>query len=417
MVGRFVLPAVFLVLFAACSSKPAFEGFDYDPPGATDTRIKPVLPPSHHVFPFDSAGITFRSDFPAGRLSGVQFRPDSFYQLSVRPEFFPVNNSPWYSFSVDANAETLIPIHLTYEGGRHRYWPKTSLDGLTWTPVPSSAIIKRDSTLRFMLSVPKGRTWVSAQEIRTPALVRDWITELPRKTVQRRIIGRSKNRNVIWMLRVGSKARPTYRIVIMGRQHPPEVPGDLALEHFVKTLATSDSDTAKKFRALCEVLVIPVLNPDGVVNGHWRLSAGGADLNRDWGPFHQVETNVARKALTRWSFNQPKTILSLDFHSTGDNIFYPINADIPKPNGAIVDDWITRISEADPEWKFKNEPFDLSAPIFKNWACLTLGCDGLTYEVGDRTDRAELKRQSELAARLLMQLILEKYGTTLRLPA
>jgi hypothetical protein len=405
----FVLSSVVLYL-SGCVSKPTFQGFDYDPPGATDTRLKPIYPPSHHVFKFDKRDLIIRSDFAAGRLSGARMLPDSVMQLIIRPEFYPVNNSPWYAFAIESKTARSLSIHLTYEGGRHRYWPKISKDGKTWEPMPKAFAQKPDSTLRFTLPVEAGKVWISAQEIRDPRNLKSWMETLPRETVQRRVAGRSRNRNPIHLLRVGSAARPNYRIVIVGRQHPPEVPGDLALEYFVKTLATDQSDTAKKFRALCEVLVLPMLNPDGVINGHWRLNAGGADLNRDWGLFNQTETRVARRVFTRYGRVTVKTILSLDFHATGENIFYPINADIEKPNGAIVDEWIDRISVADPAWKFKKEPFDLTAPIFKNWACLNLGCDGLTYEVGDKVKREDIQRQSVLAARLLMALILEKYG-------
>lgn len=414
---RVLIPLLFLALLSACSSKPAFEGFDYDPPGATDTRLKSIAPPSHHVFRFEGNRLTFRSDFSAGRLSGARLSADSVFQLKIAPEFIPVNNSPWYSFAVESKEPRTIPMELLYQGGRHRYWPKISTDGKTWTPLPRDYAKRPDSTLRFTLPVTKGKTWISAQEIRSPDMLRDWISELPKSTVQRRVAGRSRNRKPIWLLRVGSQGRPQYRIVVVGRQHPPEVPGDLALEHFVKTIATENSDLARQFRALCEVLVLPMLNPDGVEDGHWRLNAGGADLNRDWGLFNQTETRVARRAFTRWGKTPVKTILSLDFHSTGENIFYPINADIPKPNGTIVDPWIDRLAAAEPEWKFKREPFNLEAPIFKNWACVNLGCDGLTFEVGDNVDRELIARVSRTAALLLMEYIVEHYGHTYELPA
>lgn len=414
--NRIARTFLLFALITACSSKPAFEGFDYDPPGATDTRLKQIAPASHNVFHFKDQNLTFRADFPGGRLSSAKLDTSNVFHLKITPEFIPINNSPWYAFSIESAEAQTVPMLISYQGGQHRYWPKISNDGIHWAPVPMEYVKRPDSTLRFSLPVRRGRTFVAAQELRTHQMTRDWTLDLPKSTTQRRVAGRSRLRKPIWLLRIGSNARPSCRIVIVGRQHPPEVPGDLALQAFVTTLATDSSETARRFRALCEVLVLPMLNPDGVDDGHWRLNAGGADLNRDWGLFNQTETRIARRVFTRYGKAPVKTVLSLDFHSTGSNIFYPINADIPKPNGAIVDSWLSRLASAEPAWKFSLEPFDLTAPIFKNWACLNLGADGLTYEVGDNVDRALLVRVAETAARLLMELILEQYSPGYALP-
>src|SRR3546814_6550764 len=58
---------------------------------------------------------------------------------------------------------------------------------------------------------------------------------------------------------------------------------------FVDELA-ADSPLARDFRERTLVIVLPLLNPDGVVEGNWRGNINGQDLNRDWGPFSQSET-------------------------------------------------------------------------------------------------------------------------------
>src|SRR3546814_5185364 len=55
---------------------------------------------------------------------------------------------------------------------------------------------------------------------------------------------------------------------------------------FVDELA-ADSPLARDFRERTLVIVLPLLNPDGVVEGNWRGNINGQDLNRDWGPFTQ----------------------------------------------------------------------------------------------------------------------------------
>lgn len=62
-------------------------------------------------------------------------------------------------------------------------------------------------------------------------------------------------------------------MMVIGRLHPPEVTGQFALQAFVESLCM-DSETAKKFRKEYTVYVVPMMNPDGVDNGHWRHNTG-----------------------------------------------------------------------------------------------------------------------------------------------
>ena len=48
-----------------------------------------------------------------------------------------------------------------------------------------------------------------------------------------------------------------------------------------------DTELAREFRQRFRVIAIPVLNPDGITGGNWRMNLGGVDLNRDWGKFDE----------------------------------------------------------------------------------------------------------------------------------
>src|SRR3546814_2301684 len=94
------------------------------------------------------------------------------------------------------------------------------------------------------------------------------------------------------------RGKPDWREVLrgLGRQHPRETTGTQALMGFVDELA-ADSPLARDFRERTLVIVLPLLNPDGVVEGNWRGNINGQDLNRDWGPFTQSETRAVRDVL------------------------------------------------------------------------------------------------------------------------
>ena len=45
---------------------------------------------------------------------------------------------------------------------------------------------------------------------------------------------------------------------------------------------TSETEAAESLRKLFVFKIVPMLNPDGVINGNYRCSLAGCDLNRRW---------------------------------------------------------------------------------------------------------------------------------------
>ena len=70
-------------------------------------------------------------------------------------------------------------------------------------------------------------------------------------------------------------------IVITARVHGCEIPGSFKIERIIKYLLSSDK-TAINLRNSFTFLIIPMLNPDGVIIGNTRYSLEGDDLNRCW---------------------------------------------------------------------------------------------------------------------------------------
>ncbi|MGK7371767.1 MAG: hypothetical protein ACNS64_16260, partial [Candidatus Halalkalibacterium sp. M3_1C_030] len=153
-------------------------------------------------------------------------------------------------------------------------------------------------------------------------------------------------------------------------------------------------------------------NPDGVQNGHWRHNAAGVDLNRDWIAFNQPETRAIRdnilKHVATDSFK--KVYYGIDFHSTNENIFYPINREIKTFPEDFTYVWVDSLQAAFPDTEFSVEPFDTSSPIAKNWIYRTFGADAVTYEVNDAENRDKIKAIARESARLVMQNLLREKG-------
>ena len=63
------------------------------------------------------------------------------------------------------------------------------------------------------------------------------------------------------------------------RVHPAETPASYVMKGFLDQLV-NNSEESKFFLDNFVLLLIPMMNPDGVVRGHQRLDALGYDQNR-----------------------------------------------------------------------------------------------------------------------------------------
>ena len=69
--------------------------------------------------------------------------------------------------------------------------------------------------------------------------------------------------------------------MVLARQHPCETMGSFVCEGIVKYLV-SDSLESKHLLNNFNFVVVPMVNPDGVVEGNSRCNLSGVDLNRQW---------------------------------------------------------------------------------------------------------------------------------------
>jgi murein tripeptide amidase MpaA len=70
-------------------------------------------------------------------------------------------------------------------------------------------------------------------------------------------------------------------IFVMARQHPGECQGSYVCEGVVDKLLSKTKEAEFLLKNYV-VYVIPMINVDGVVFGHYRTNLSGKDLNRKW---------------------------------------------------------------------------------------------------------------------------------------
>lgn len=390
-----VLGLILIIGVLSCApSKPANTGLSYDPVGAT-TETKAIRHQPRRIIGTGSPTIWLDNRFAGARAVDFVAVNDTVFRVVIAPENAPINRSPYYAFRIWSDEPRTAWIELSYEGASHRYQPKMSRDRVTWTPIAA--------TDRFVIDLTTESVWISAQPLLTTYETIDWLStlKLPKETIRYSHLGRP-----IWMTRINETGKSNApAIVLMTRQHPPEITGELAFRTFVETLM-SDHPTMKAFRGTHQFILFPMMNPDGVDGGHWRHNAGGVDLNRDWGTFNQPETRAVREAMLSIAAAGTPVVFLLDFHSTSYDVFYTISRDVETSGKS--DRWLKGISDRVPGYVIRDEPSGVAPAISKNWFFKELKAVGVTYEVGDRTPEDLFRKVAEAAAHSLADVHVPK---------
>ena len=123
---------------------------------------------------------------------------------------------------------------------------------------------------------------------------------------------------------VVDEMRKRKAIVISARVHPGETVGSWMM-HGVLDFLTGNSPEAAALRENFVFKIIPMLNPDGVINGNYRCNLAGADLNRRWqDPLKSIHPTIfaAKKMIKSLCKERPvELICDLHGHSRRHNIF------------------------------------------------------------------------------------------------
>ncbi len=223
-------------------------------------------------------------------------------------------------------------------------------------------------------------------------------------------IGKSVEGRPLRMLKIGN-LNAKNMILVISRQHPPEVTGYFAMQAFIVKI-TDKSELSQDFRKTWAVYVVPLMNPDGVDNGHWRHNAGGIDLNRDWSAFNQPETTAVKEFLKKSEVETGgKFCFGIDFHSTWDDIYYPMEKSFMETNmPGLVWNWLDNIKKSIPNYQPNIQANSKLEPtmVSRNYFVKNHKMEALVFEIGDNTSRQFIKTKGEIGVTELMKLLLER---------
>lgn len=348
-------------------------------------------------------------NFPgAGSLSCEVIKSD-YIKIYINPEIDDsINPSPWFAIRKSEHSKS-IKLELDYKNYKHRYYPKLSKDKKKWTKIDEIFISKKeDGKIVIIDFLPSNqKEYLASQELITDFWYDEWYNELESSgRVKREIIGFSVLKNPIHMFFAEKNTNNPY-ILVLGRQHPPEVTGALAMKSFINELLTENFLT-DSFLDRYNILFVPLMNPDGVMNGFWRYNANKKDLNRDWGNFTQPETDAVYKKLIKLS--NKKLVLFIDFHSTFKNIFYISDVLEDSSMKHFLRDWLgdsrDSLSEINYSYEIINS-LNKDNGVSKNYIYNKYKIPSVTYEVSDNENRNIIQQSSSVLATNLMKLLLK----------
>ncbi len=334
------------------------------------------------------------------------------FTLQIIPEDEPINPSPWYGFAVErlSNPDDTIKVTLKYRNAEHRYIPKYSFDKLHWRRIASESINKVDaSTIRF--SIPEGArlVYVSAQPILDVHAYQTWMAQLVNDYpfIETRTLGFSVAKRPIDAFTVNSAAKRV--VVLLGRQHPPEVSGSIAFKAFADKLLdiyvqAHDIEDHRLLDFLRHhmLVFVPLLNPDGVQEGYWRHNLQGKDLNRDWFAQTQPEIRSVLRYLDELIQQGKEIVFHIDFHSTRRDVLYTQMSDDVTDPPDFAEQWLEFVANRGIVPLPEHAPRPLTDQgTAKGYFFKTYAIPSITYEVGDESELTQVKETaSEFALAL-----------------
>ena len=403
----YTIVIIALFVFTGCKS---IKEVSFKTP--VDTSTKNIKYQIKQTYLLNDLGIFASNQFDGARLNGFKKENDSTAVVIISPENSPINNSGYFAFKTWSKGAKPFYFKFQYpKGYKHRYIPKLKREN-NWHELDSSNIFKNDSIVTIKVQLNKQPLIIAAQEIQSSTDVRNWYTNLihgKESYVHFKNFGKSrlgKNLPILDIYRGEKKGKSI--IVLLTRQHPPEVTGYFAFQEFLKTIL-NDSKLSSDFLNKYRILAFPIMNPDGVDLGHWRHNAGGVDTNRDWSKYNQPEIKQTVNYITKqMKKDNAKLILGIDFHSTYKDVFYTnkIRKETSLPN--FIDDWFIALEKNIPNYKVNEAAGNSTKPVSKGWFLYGHNATGITYEIGDATPRETIKLIGRVTAEQMMNILLNK---------
>lgn len=381
---------------------------------AGEQREHVDLPPYYTPTGPEDTTLVFESRFESGNLRRAIQVYEHEYDLILRPDINTRGHTQWFYFAIrnarrgvryKLNIINLVkPDSLYQQGMRPLMYSarEAAASGASWRRAGDSicyyqnAIKRKGASCYYTLTM----TVECPHDDDTVYLAHCYpytFTDLQRylQTVcndprnanrcRRRVLCTTLAGNPVDLLTITSfggdpeALRARRGVVLSGRVHPGESNASWMVKGLIDFLL-SDRLEARLLRDAFVFKVVPMLNPDGVINGNYRCSLAGVDLNRVWlDPSRKLHPTIYHtKVMMRRLMEDRAVLLFADFHghSRKQNVFMygcepkgaAAAASVPSPAGYGAPPMAARLQERIfPRllWRHAPEIFSFSDCSFK----------------------------------------------------
>ncbi|MBI1289829.1 hypothetical protein GC173_01105 [bacterium] len=278
------------------------------------------------AIPTTLSGMTFDSNFECGNAVSFAELEDGVISFRLAPDTNGKDRQ-WYLFRVrggrgrrvtfrlDGLSETNVPIH--WKDACPVIGP--GLAG-PWGRSGGNCGVIGDGW-EFTLVIPFDETYIGFHHPygyeRNLRQIERWCSH---PSVTREVIGHSIEKRPIDLLRVreGGVEAGRLGVWVTCRQHAGESNASWFLDGFMEWLLSAEGAPLRK---AATVNVVPMINPDGVIAGNYRLNAAGVNLNRVWNkpdPATSPEILAVTSAVRRWVDSGNRYDFFIDLHGDSE---------------------------------------------------------------------------------------------------
>lgn len=225
------------------------------------------------------------SNFDSGNIEVVSMDSANDIRLKIRKdihaEFFQ-----WFHFHLTGAKQQACKLHIinvndsTFPKGWSGYQAFASYDREEWFRVPTSY----DGTQLIINHTPQYDSIYYAYFV--PYSYERYqnfisVSQLSRYC-QIETLCHTIDDHELNLMIIGQPSPEKRRCWVVARQHPGETMGTWFCEGLVHRLLDASDNLTMSLLSKTVFYIIPVMNPDGCINGNIRANGAGVDLNRQW---------------------------------------------------------------------------------------------------------------------------------------
>jgi hypothetical protein len=252
-----------------------------------------------------TAAPSIDSNFPGGNILVDKIAPD---ELFVRPDLRDTVG-PWFywAFRVkNAGGRTLTFQFTENEPLTVRGAAVNLGAGWFWTAGTSS------KSFTYTFPADANAATFALAPMYTPGDFRAFMGTVDGTLVRETALCRSAGGRDVPLLRIGNSENPRFKVLVTARHHACETMGSFVLEGMLSAVL-GKTETGEWLRENVEMLVVPMMDLEGVEKGDQGKNRPPRDHNRDYGeePIYG-ETRALKALAVTWARKVP--VVAMDLH-------------------------------------------------------------------------------------------------------